>query len=150
MRQSGSGLTARVASAAVTLPRRRSFPPSLAGASALAGELEEFWAASGRPSILPETLYREGHGKEARRRFMGHALMANRHELIVDGRASDASGTAERDEAAAMLAAVPGRHLLTVGGDKGFVTAARDRGHSARGADHVDPPLGDRRPRAIR
>jgi Transposase DDE domain len=49
--------------------------------------------------------------------------MENRHGLIVDGRVSEASGTAERDEAMAMLAAVPGRHPVTVGGDKGFDTA---------------------------
>ena len=50
---------------------------------------------------------------------MGHALMENRHGLIVEGRVSEASGTAERDEAQAMIKAVPGRHPITVGGDKG-------------------------------
>ena len=34
-----------------------------------------------------------------------------------------ASGTAERDAASAMAAAVPGRHRITVAGDKGFDTA---------------------------
>lgn len=51
---------------------------------------------------------------------MGHALMENRHGLIVDGRVSEASATAERDEAAAMVEAVPGRHPITLGGDKGY------------------------------
>jgi hypothetical protein len=51
---------------------------------------------------------------------MGHAPMENRHGLIADGRVSGANGTAERDEAETMLAAVPGRHRITVGGDKGF------------------------------
>ena len=55
---------------------------------------------------------------------MGHALMENRHGLIVDGLVSEANGTAERDSAQAMLAAVPGRHPVTVGGDKGFDTRA--------------------------
>ena len=68
-------------------------------------------------------LYRKGRGKEAKLSFMGHAMMENRHGLIIDGRVSEASGTAERDEAVAMLAAVPGRHPVTVGGDKGFDTA---------------------------
>jgi transposase len=68
-------------------------------------------------------LYRKGCGKEAKLCFMGHALMENRHGLIIDGRVSEASGTAERDEAAAMLAAIPGRHPITVGGDKNFDTA---------------------------
>jgi transposase len=75
-------------------------------------------------------LYRKGRGKEAKLCFMGHALMENRHGLLVDGRVSDATGTAEREVAETMLTAVPGRHPLTVGGDKnfdtaGFVTAMR-------------------------
>jgi hypothetical protein len=53
---------------------------------------------------------------------MGHALMENRHRLIVEGRVSEASGTAERDGAEAMIKAVPGRHPITVGGDKGYDT----------------------------
>ena len=76
------------------------------------------------------TLYRKGRGKEAKLSFMGHALMENRHGLLVDGRVSDATGTAEREAAETMLTAVPGRHPLTLGGDKdfdtaGFVTAMR-------------------------
>jgi transposase len=67
-------------------------------------------------------LFRKGRGKEARLCFMGHALMENRHGLVVDGRVSLASGTAERDEAAGMVAEVPGRHRITVGGDKNFDT----------------------------
>jgi transposase len=68
-------------------------------------------------------LYRKGRGKEAKLCFMGHALMENRHGLIVDGRISEANGTAEREVAETMLAAVPGRHPITVGGDKNFDTA---------------------------
>jgi transposase len=68
-------------------------------------------------------LYRKGRGKEAKLSFMGHALMENRHGLLVDGRVSEANGTAERDAAAAMAADVPGRHRITVAGDKGFDTA---------------------------
>jgi transposase len=68
-------------------------------------------------------LYRKGRGKEAKLSFIGHALMENRHGLLVDGRVSEANGTAERDEAAAMAAEVPGRHRITMAGDKGFDTA---------------------------
>ena len=68
-------------------------------------------------------LFRKGRGKEAKLSFMGHLLMENRHGLIVDGRLGDATGTAERDEAAEMVAAIPGRHRITVGGDKSFDTA---------------------------
>ena len=67
-------------------------------------------------------LFRKGRGKEAKLSFIGHALMENRHGLLVDSRVSEANGTAERDVAETMLAAVPGRHPLTVGGDKGFDT----------------------------
>jgi transposase len=68
-------------------------------------------------------LYRKGKGKEAKLSFMGHAVMENRHGLVVDGRVSEANGTAEREVAETMLAAMPGRHPITVGGDKGFDTA---------------------------
>jgi transposase len=68
-------------------------------------------------------LFRKGKGKEAKLAFMGHVLMENRHGLIVDGRVSEAAGTAERDVAQAMVATIPGRHRITVGGDKGFDTA---------------------------
>ena len=68
-------------------------------------------------------LFRKGKGKEAKLCFMGHLLMENRHGLIVDGRLSEANGTAERDVAEAMLAADARRHRITVGGDKNFDTA---------------------------
>ena len=68
-------------------------------------------------------LFRKGKGKEAKLSFMGHALMENRRGLLVDGRVSEANGTAERDVAETMLADLPGRHAITVGGDKGFDTA---------------------------
>jgi len=69
-------------------------------------------------------LFRKGRGKEAKLSFMGHLLMENRHGLIVDDRLGEASGTAERDEAETMIAAIPGRHRITVGGDKNFDTGA--------------------------
>ena len=61
-------------------------------------------------------LFRKGRGKEAKLCFMGHALMENRHGLLVDSRVSEANGTAERDMAQAMVTDVPGRHRITVGG----------------------------------
>ena len=75
-------------------------------------------------------LFRKGKGKEAKLCFMDHALMENRHGLLVDSRVGEANGTAEREVAGTMLAGVPGRHPITVGGDKnfdtaGFVTAMR-------------------------
>ncbi|HET6467784.1 MAG TPA: IS5 family transposase [Geminicoccaceae bacterium] len=67
-------------------------------------------------------LFRKGKGQEARLCFMGHALMENRHGLVVDGRVSAATGTAERDEARGMVAALPGRQRITLGADKHFDT----------------------------
>ena len=87
-------------------------------------------------------LFREGRGKGAKLCSMGHAPMENRHGLIVDGRVSEATGTAERDEAAPMVEAVPGRHRITVGGDKhfdtrGFVARLRGLGATPHVARHT-------------
>jgi transposase len=83
------------------------------------------------PTDPEAKLHRKGKGQAAKLSFIGHALMENRHGLIVDSRVSEANGTAERDEAQAMLGNVPGRHPITVGGDKnfdtqGFVEAMRE------------------------
>jgi len=67
-------------------------------------------------------MFRKGRSKEAKLSFIGHALMENRHGLIVDGRLGEANGTAERDEAQTMVAAIPGRHRITVAGDRNFDT----------------------------
>src|SRR5207344_2424427 len=48
-------------------------------------------------------LSRKGRGKEAKLCFLGHLLMENRHGLLVDGRVSEATGTAEREVAETML-----------------------------------------------
>ena len=64
-------------------------------------------------------LARKGNGKEAKLSFSAHALMENRNGLLVDLRVDAASGTAERDNALAMLKDhVPAG--ATVGGDKGY------------------------------
>src|SRR4249920_294757 len=42
-------------------------------------------------------LAKKGRGKEAHLAFMGHALMENRHGLLVDFQLTQATGTAERD-----------------------------------------------------
>src|SRR4051794_33679555 len=71
---------------------------------------------------------------------MGHTLMENRHGLLVDGRVSEANGTAERDEAAAMTADVPGRHRITVAGDKGFDTTETSSPPCASSTSHRMSP----------
>lgn len=64
-------------------------------------------------------LARKGNGKEAKLSFSAHALMENRNGLLIDLRVDSATGTAERENALAMLAehVRPGS---TVGGDKGY------------------------------
>jgi transposase len=66
-------------------------------------------------------LFRKGAGKEAKLCHMGHLMMENRNGLIVDARLTEASGTAERTTALAMIDdnAKPGS---TVGGDKNYDT----------------------------
>ena len=68
-------------------------------------------------------LYRKGRGKEAKLCHMGHLLMENRNGLIVDALLTEATGTAEREAAAAMLSRQPGRHRATVGADKAYDVA---------------------------
>jgi transposase len=67
-------------------------------------------------------LFKKGKGKEAKLCFMGHVLMENRHGLIVSPRLTQATGTAEREAAVGLVHAVPGRHRITVGGDKAYDT----------------------------
>ena len=69
-------------------------------------------------------LYRKGNGKESRLCYMGHALMENRNGLVVCGRVTQATGTAERDAALEMIDRHrPGGRRITLAGDKGFDVA---------------------------
>lgn len=69
-------------------------------------------------------LYRKGRGKEAKLCYLGHALMENRHGLVVDGLVSRATGEAERLAAEAMLLRRPNRRRrITLGADKGYDAA---------------------------
>jgi transposase len=75
-------------------------------------------------------LFRKGRGKEAKLCHMGHLLMENRNGLIVDALVTQATGTAERDAAEAMLSRQRGQHRATLGADKaydvaGFVSGLR-------------------------
>ena len=68
-------------------------------------------------------LARKGAGKEAKLSYSGNLLVENRNGLIVSSTVWEATGTAEREAAMAMLQEVPGTGRATVGGDKGFDTA---------------------------
>ena len=67
-------------------------------------------------------LSRKGSGREATLAYLGHVLLDNRHGLVANVCVTAATGTAERDAAAWMLAASapPGS---TVGADTGHDTA---------------------------
>ena len=66
-------------------------------------------------------LYRKGNGRAAKLSYMGHALMENRSGLIVQAVLTQASGTAERDAAIAMLDQhAPGERRLTLAADKAY------------------------------
>lgn len=69
-------------------------------------------------------LARKGPGKEAKLSYSGNLLIENRNGLIVNEELLEANGRAERDAALVMLEQIPGEHTVTVGGDKGFDTAA--------------------------
>ena len=67
-------------------------------------------------------LYKKGRGYEAKLSYLGHVTMENRSGLVVDARLTPATGTAERDAALEMAADIPGRHRVTMGGDKAYDT----------------------------
>jgi transposase len=78
-------------------------------------------------------LYRKSANTAAQLGYLGHALMENRNGLVVDGRLTLATGTAEREAALDMIDGIAGSHHTTLGADKGydtadFVAALRARG----------------------
>jgi IS5 family transposase len=67
-------------------------------------------------------LARKGDGKEAKLSYNGNLLVENRNGLIVDATVLEATGTAERDAALAMMEKIPGQQRVTEAGDKGYDT----------------------------
>lgn len=67
-------------------------------------------------------LAKKGKGKEARLCYAGHALMENRHGLVVDFQLTQATGTAERDMAPRLIdeARERGFRVRTLGADKSY------------------------------
>jgi transposase len=100
-------------------------------------------------------LARKGHGKEAKLCFSGHALMENRHGLLIDLRVAEASGLAERRVALEMIdAALPGERRITLGADRGyhcrdFVEQCRERGVTPHVADKERSVLDARTTRTV-
>jgi transposase len=93
-------------------------------------------------------LCRKGPGKEAKLSYLGHALMENRHGLLVDFQVTVATGTTEWDVVPRLLdgATARGFHPRTLGADKGYDTAACVRSLRARGVTpHVAQNTSGRR-----
>jgi len=66
-------------------------------------------------------LYKKAVGREAKLGYLAHLLTENRHGFIVDTAVTEASGTAERDAAIAMLGELPlTARRITVAGDKAY------------------------------
>jgi transposase len=77
-------------------------------------------------------LFRKGRNRGADPSYMGHVLAENANGLVLDARASLATGRAEREAAVQMVEGIAGVHQVTVGGDKAydtrqFVEDLRDR-----------------------
>ena len=72
-----------------------------------------------RSSTDPEALLaRKSNAHPAQLSYRGHVLMDNRHDLIVDCRVTQATGTGKRDAAQAMAAGLAGAHQKTLAADK--------------------------------
>jgi transposase len=67
-------------------------------------------------------LFKKAVGQPARLGYLGHVLMEHRSGLIVQTVVTPATGHGERDAALVMVHAVPGRHRITVAGDKNYDT----------------------------
>ncbi|MDE2112503.1 MAG: IS5 family transposase [Alphaproteobacteria bacterium] len=67
-------------------------------------------------------LYKKGDGQPAKLCYMGHALMENRNGLAVGGVVSQATGTAEREEALGLVDSHRDRskRRITLGADKAY------------------------------
>jgi transposase len=67
-------------------------------------------------------LFKKSKGSEAKLGYLGHALMENRHGLLLDTMVTQADGRAERDAAWRMASRIAGVKRVTVGGDKNYDT----------------------------
>jgi transposase len=97
-------------------------PPSDIGGTSVNFKGEKRSNDTHQSKTDPEArLARKGLGKEAKLSVMAHALMENRNGLAVDFMTTQATGTAERDAALAMLArSLHGTKRRTLGADKGY------------------------------
>jgi len=76
-------------------------------------------------------LFKKADGQESRLAYLGHAMMENRNGLVVAAEATLATGTAERETAAAFSERLP--EGATLGADKNYDAEAFVNGLKARG-----------------
>lgn len=67
-------------------------------------------------------LYKKSAGTAAKLSYLGHILMENRNGLVTDAQVTQATGTAEREAAIAMVEALGGTQRVTLGADKNYDT----------------------------
>jgi transposase len=67
-------------------------------------------------------LFKKTKGAEAKLAYLGHVITENRNGLVVDVRLTQATGTAERSAAVAMLECKPEDKRVTLGADKAYDT----------------------------
>ncbi|MCW6534053.1 IS5 family transposase [Sphingomonas lycopersici] len=65
-------------------------------------------------------LYRKANGQASRMAFMGHVLMENRNGLVVGALLTQATGTAEREAALALVDGLEAKGRITLGADKAY------------------------------
>jgi transposase len=65
-------------------------------------------------------LYRKANGQSSRMAYMGHVLMENRNGLVVGAIVTQATGTAEREAALALVDRLEAKGRITLGADKGY------------------------------
>jgi hypothetical protein len=68
-------------------------------------------------------LYKKSEGDKSRLCYLSHALMENRHGLVVDAETTHATGTAEREAAKTMVGRTIKKAGATLGADKGYDVA---------------------------
>ena len=66
-------------------------------------------------------LFKKSKGAEAKLGYLGHIITENRNGLVVDVRLTQATGTAEREAAVAMIEGKPARRV-TLGADRAYDT----------------------------
>jgi hypothetical protein len=104
-------------------PRPEAAPPSLPpddpGHSSIDFRGERRTDATCASTADPDArLYNKATGQEAKLAYLGHVLLKSRHGLVMDTRVTRATGTAEREAALAMAAAIPGQQRVTLGMDQ--------------------------------